>query len=402
MTKSAAMPPQASILTIRPITIQPAMISPTATTSRNMTGSGVKQRVEVGRVEQLDQDQQGRRYQGDDPARPARLRGERAQLAVQLSPLAHGLGDAVEDLGHVSAGLAMQLGDERDLLHVACVHADRDRAKRILERHPELLVGYHALELSPGWFARALRHQRDARDHAVSRAHRGGELLQVRGKLIGEQDALTSHAAVDDGSRHQWDEDQRDHADDRGPRERGQQDGAARASTRRSGRRLSIAGRSIRAISSFSLNSSHQRSRSSERSARASRLVTGSAAVSASGRGRRGDELRRPARARCRGRSAARGGARRSRRRPARRPRRRAPARAWRTRTAACAGRGERRAHREVPLVPACGGCAAGVGVIAPGSFTLRLANFSRNSGLSPLPFSEPTAVWPFPTASTS
>ena len=56
-------------------------------------------------------------------------------------------GHLVDHLGGVTAGVALQEGDERDLLEVAALHARHARAERVLERNAEPLVGDDASEL---------------------------------------------------------------------------------------------------------------------------------------------------------------------------------------------------------------------------------------------------------------
>ena len=56
---------------------------------------------------------------GQDPARDSGLRGQHLDEAPELHAAADDLGDAVEHFGRVTAGLALEAHDERDLLGVA-------------------------------------------------------------------------------------------------------------------------------------------------------------------------------------------------------------------------------------------------------------------------------------------
>src|ERR1700730_10174334 len=65
---------------------------------QELTGSGVEQRIQVARIEQLDYRDQRGRDQRHDPARTARLCREGPQFAVEFGAGANRLGDAVEHL----------------------------------------------------------------------------------------------------------------------------------------------------------------------------------------------------------------------------------------------------------------------------------------------------------------
>ena len=60
---------------------------------------------------------------------------------TQLHPVADVLGDLVDHLGGVRSGLALQPGDEGDLIEVGVLHPLGDVVQRDVERDAELLVG---------------------------------------------------------------------------------------------------------------------------------------------------------------------------------------------------------------------------------------------------------------------
>ena len=60
--------------------------------------------------------------------------------AAELHAAADRLGDAVQHLGRVAAGLALEPHDHRDLLCVLALHAPRHHHERVVERDSELLV----------------------------------------------------------------------------------------------------------------------------------------------------------------------------------------------------------------------------------------------------------------------
>ena len=66
---------------------------------------------------------------------------------AELHAPADRLGDAVEHLGRVAAGLALEPHHHRDLLGVVALHPPRHHHQRVVERHAELLVLEDAPEL---------------------------------------------------------------------------------------------------------------------------------------------------------------------------------------------------------------------------------------------------------------
>ena len=105
------------------------------------------ERRKVGAVDQVDPEEDEDRQSGQDPARHAALSGERAGEPAQLLAGADVVGDLVDDLGGVASRVALQEGDESDLLEVTALHARHARAECVLERHAEPLVRDDAREL---------------------------------------------------------------------------------------------------------------------------------------------------------------------------------------------------------------------------------------------------------------
>ena len=103
----------------------------------------------------------------DDPARHPALHRQRLDEPLQVEPLTDGLGHPVDDFGSVTAGLALQLGDKRQLLHVTARHAFGDDTERVLDRHPKLLIGDHPLHLALHRLGRALHDDRERSGEAV-------------------------------------------------------------------------------------------------------------------------------------------------------------------------------------------------------------------------------------------
>ena len=84
----------------------------------------------------IDPEEDADRERGQDPPRHAALSGERAGETAQLLAGADVVGHLVDHLGGVAACVALQEGDERDLLEVAALHARarRSRARPRAER----------------------------------------------------------------------------------------------------------------------------------------------------------------------------------------------------------------------------------------------------------------------------
>ena len=96
------------------------------------------------------------------------------------------VGHLVEHLGRVGARLALELGDERDLVEVAAVHPVRGDAERLVERDAELLVGDHTAELALRRLGRVVDGDGERPDEAVAGAERGRDDVEVLGQLVAE------------------------------------------------------------------------------------------------------------------------------------------------------------------------------------------------------------------------
>ena len=95
------------------------MIAPTTSailpTSESNIGCEI---VAAGEDEREEHEDRERR---EDVARDPGLRGQHLDEAPELHPAADDLDDAVENLGGVTAGLALEPHDERDLLGVVAL-----------------------------------------------------------------------------------------------------------------------------------------------------------------------------------------------------------------------------------------------------------------------------------------
>src|SRR5437763_9644069 len=124
--------------------------------------------LHVARIDRRDEDEQPDRQNRHDPARQPPLSRERADQAANRLALPNVLDDSLENLGSITAGLALERRDERNLLDVPILHADGHDAHGTLERHAQLLVGYDALEFRPRRLGGIVDDQRQAAHEAVS------------------------------------------------------------------------------------------------------------------------------------------------------------------------------------------------------------------------------------------
>ena len=135
--------------TILPITQDPVATITTATTSRSCPSGSVEERVHVAPA---------RRARAAARARSAahvRIQRESRPCAVSVrtsrrsSIRARTVSTTRSSTSaEFDAHLALQPGDERDLVEIVVVHPLDGDLERVLERHAELLVGEHALELA--------------------------------------------------------------------------------------------------------------------------------------------------------------------------------------------------------------------------------------------------------------
>src|SRR5262249_32283334 len=72
-----------------------------------------RERMEVARVLELDGEDHDDGQRRHDPPRHASLHRQRLDQPLQVEALPNGSGDGVDHLGGISAGLPLQLGDER-------------------------------------------------------------------------------------------------------------------------------------------------------------------------------------------------------------------------------------------------------------------------------------------------
>ena len=149
------------------------------------------------------------------------MRGQRPHELAQLDALAHGICDPVEHFRSIASGLALQAGDNRDLLELPACHPPRDAVERHVERHPQLLVGDRPAHLTAGRLGRLARHHRKRADDGVAGAHCGCDHLQRLRKLIAEVSPLLGQLALDGVEDEQGDEEAED-AEDTGAEHSGQ------------------------------------------------------------------------------------------------------------------------------------------------------------------------------------
>ncbi len=164
---------------------------------QDLAETGVEERRHVLVADERHRERDPHRQQRENPARKPSLRGQRTDEAPELHFRADVLDHPVEHLRRVRAHLALEPGDERDLLEVRVLHPDDDDLEGVLEIGAELLVGDHTLELGLGRLDRVGRDNRERPDQAVARAKRRGEHLEVVGKLIGERPPLAGDLAHD-------------------------------------------------------------------------------------------------------------------------------------------------------------------------------------------------------------
>ncbi len=135
-----------------------------------------------------------------DPAGHPALGRQRLDEPAQREPLADRLGHALEHLGRVAAGLALQRATRatcsRSLL---CMRCTTDAARRRRDAHA--LVGHDTGELAAGGLRRVLDDDRQRAAEGVARPHRGRHHLEVVGQLVGEHLALLAAAALEQRAR---------------------------------------------------------------------------------------------------------------------------------------------------------------------------------------------------------
>ena len=108
-----------------------------------------EEQVHVFGVDEHQRDGEERRQSQQHVAGHAAVRRVDAHLAENLEPLAHDVGEVVEDLREVAAGLALDEHGGREEPHVEERHADRQVVQRVLQRQAEVLFFEGLPELGP-------------------------------------------------------------------------------------------------------------------------------------------------------------------------------------------------------------------------------------------------------------
>ena len=141
----------------------------------------------------LGEDHEGgeaERHHRHEPRRDARLGRQRPELSEEPVAIPHGRGDAVEDLGEVSAGLLLDHGGHGEDLEVAVRRGARAHLPdRSFERHPQPLLLEGARELHADGLGHLVGHQLEGRAERVSGPERSGHHVERLGQLLGEQPA---------------------------------------------------------------------------------------------------------------------------------------------------------------------------------------------------------------------
>ena len=140
---------------------------------------------------------------GEDPARDPGLSRQHLDEAPELHPAADDLGDPVEHLGRVTAGLALEAHDERDLLGVVALHAACHHHESVVERDAELLVLEHAAKLGLRRLDRAVDHDAESAHRRVTGAHGAGEHVEVVCELLLERPPHLRDPARHEPARHE-------------------------------------------------------------------------------------------------------------------------------------------------------------------------------------------------------
>ena len=197
----------------------------------------VEQRVELAGVDERDEDEQADRHGGDDPARELALSRQHGHHPAEVHPRADVRDHLVEHLRRVAARLTLNQRQDGDLVHVGVLHPLGGHLECLVERDPELLVGHHARELAGRRLRRLVGDDGHRAREAVTGAKRGGEDVEVLGKLLAELLSLPACLVADVHVERDRDADGDDEEPDRAdehPDERAEHEG------RRARRRCSI------------------------------------------------------------------------------------------------------------------------------------------------------------------
>src|SRR4029079_15180642 len=116
---------------------------------QDLTYVFTEQHVHVVRVDEHQRDGQGRRQCQQDVSGQPAMRGVDAHLAKYLETLANDVGEVLENLRQVAAGLALNQHRRGEEPHVEDRNAQRLVLERVLERQTEVLFVERLPEFRP-------------------------------------------------------------------------------------------------------------------------------------------------------------------------------------------------------------------------------------------------------------
>src|SRR5688572_5884878 len=112
------------------------------------------------------------------------MRGVDAHLAQNLEALSHDIGEVVQDLSEITAGLALDLDRRHEELHVHERHAHGEVVERLLQRQAEVLLLETLLELDPYRRRQLVGHHAHRALERVAGANRARQQVQRFGELL--------------------------------------------------------------------------------------------------------------------------------------------------------------------------------------------------------------------------
>src|SRR5688572_28758621 len=137
----------------------------------------------VGADEHQRDGQECRKSEQHIAGEPA-MRGVDAHLAQNLEALSHDIGEVVQDLSEITAGLALDLDRRHEELHVHERHAHGEVVERLLQRQAEVLLLETLLELDSHRRRQLVGHHAQRALERVAGANRARQQVQRFGELL--------------------------------------------------------------------------------------------------------------------------------------------------------------------------------------------------------------------------